>query len=256
MFCATCACELPAIARFCVRCGSRVESPQNATHTQPLRTEIREAPEVSCTTCSKCGFENPRDYSFCIKCGEQLKTLGYPVFVSSTAIGSSISVSPVTREPAVEVVAAPIATASIANPTTTTKEFTAPTVGVGGWLLLFCIGATVISPLVIGAELIQNLNDTFVVLVDISVAALSIYTGIAVWRVRPDAFRMLKIYFVVIAVLAALSIAGSFVSKSDPSKGAPDDFMAVGLRSLVAVIIWGLYFHKSRRVKDTFGTNL
>ena len=248
MFCANCACELPTIARFCVRCGSS----QNASHL--VRPEISEAPKARAVTCSKCGIENPSDYSFCTRCGEQLKTIGSPVFVSSTATGS-INVTPVTQQRVPDTVAVNSVTPDLTTPTTV-KDVTAPTVGVGGWLLLFCIATTVFSPLLIGAEVIQNPNDTFVVLVDISLAALSIYTGIAVWRVRPNAFKMLKVYFIVTAVLAALNIAGSLVSKSDTSTDSPDNSIVMGLRSLFAIIIWGLYFHRSRRVRDTFGANL
>jgi hypothetical protein len=63
MFCRNCACELPAVARFCVKCGARVEWPATHVTSPPLR-----AIESSCVNCAK-----PLDPSdmFCNYCGRE-----------------------------------------------------------------------------------------------------------------------------------------------------------------------------------------
>lgn len=58
MFCPNCACELPAVAKFCVKCGSRVAVPT-----------VRQASVSFCTNCAK-----PLDPSdkFCSSCGQKV----------------------------------------------------------------------------------------------------------------------------------------------------------------------------------------
>jgi hypothetical protein len=59
MFCANCSCELPAVAKFCVKCGSRVEVPHTVSRTLG----------PSCSNCAK-----PLDPSdkFCSYCGHKV----------------------------------------------------------------------------------------------------------------------------------------------------------------------------------------
>lgn len=59
MFCATCACELPAVAKFCVKCGSPVAAPQTA----------RQRSSISCINCAKLLDAADR---FCSGCGHKV----------------------------------------------------------------------------------------------------------------------------------------------------------------------------------------
>lgn len=59
MFCPNCACELPAVAKFCVKCGSRIKAPPN----------VRLASVIFCMNCAK-----PLELSdkFCSACGQKV----------------------------------------------------------------------------------------------------------------------------------------------------------------------------------------
>jgi hypothetical protein len=85
MFCANCACELPAVAKFCVRCGSTVDPSTSSTPTRVATPPVGNAVGTASVRCPKCGGQNPSDYSFCTLCGAALRPIGSPVFVSSTA---------------------------------------------------------------------------------------------------------------------------------------------------------------------------
>jgi hypothetical protein len=92
MFCANCACELPAVAKFCVRCGSTVGPSTGSALTPVAAPPVSEPVGTTSVRCSKCGSQNPSDYSFCTTCGTALRPTGSPVFVSSTvtAFGTAV----------------------------------------------------------------------------------------------------------------------------------------------------------------------
>jgi hypothetical protein len=128
--------------------------------------------------------------------------------------------------------------------------------GVGGWLLLFCVGTTIIGPLVLLVEIAAKLQNASIVgsaLPALLVALLaaggfSIYTGATVWRVQTNALAVVKTYFIVMVGLASvvflLSVSGAYYNLAGPA------------RTLISVAIWWAYFKKSKRVKATFGANL
>jgi hypothetical protein len=79
MFCANCACELPAIAKFCVRCGSRVETSIKAVQLPPVTSQTSGVISERIAHCSKCGAQNPGDFLFCTFCGTSLAPIVRPV---------------------------------------------------------------------------------------------------------------------------------------------------------------------------------
>jgi len=79
MFCANCACELPAIAKFCVRCGSRVGTNATAVQLPPVAPQVSEVTSDTVAHCSKCGAQNPGDFLFCTSCGTSLAPINGPV---------------------------------------------------------------------------------------------------------------------------------------------------------------------------------
>ena len=67
---------------------------------------------------------------------------------------------------------------------TQARRGTAPSLkGIGGWLLLFFLGVTIVTPLVCLVEISQNPSDPIVIVFDLGLAGFSIFTGIATWRV-------------------------------------------------------------------------
>jgi type IV pilus assembly protein PilA len=99
MFCANCACELPAVAKFCVRCGSTVESSTSATATRVATPPVGTSVEARSVRCLKCGEQNPSGYSFCTACGALLRPVGSPVFVSNTVTAFRGAVPAARNEP-------------------------------------------------------------------------------------------------------------------------------------------------------------
>ena len=116
--------------------------------------------------------------------------------------------------------------------------------GVGGWLLLFCVGLTILSPLNLLLEISKESGFTFVVIFDICLICFCIYTGFCLWTVRPNAVKLAKIYLIILFIIGILAIIGS---KSSEEYG-------VSFRTILASIIWFSYFYKSKRVKATYGT--
>lgn len=98
MFCANCACELPAEAKFCVRCGSTVEPSTSSTLTRVATPTAGHPVNATSVRCLKCGDQNPSGYSFCTACGASLKPIGSPVFVSNTFTAFGTAVPPAKNE--------------------------------------------------------------------------------------------------------------------------------------------------------------
>jgi hypothetical protein len=72
MFCSNCACELPIIAKFCVRCGARVETSISTAPAHVVPPVSAELVGDMSARCAKCGGHNPSDYSYCRSCGSSL----------------------------------------------------------------------------------------------------------------------------------------------------------------------------------------
>lgn len=138
-----------------------------------------------------------------------------------------------------------------------TQQDTDPLRGVGGFLLFFCVAITILRPLGYAAEILQNPHDTFVVVFDLGLAAFSIYTGLTTWRARPNALKLIKVYFIVTLAVACLMILRLSTSIKEIVQQSPSENpVATGLQTLMAVAIWWSYFAQSKRVKATFGSNL
>ena len=143
--------------------------------------------------------------------------------------------------------------------------------GVKGWLLLFCVSLTVLDPL---ATLLNVLAVTsaakpqfeenqglfrLVLIGGISVIALrvyGIYTGIALWKVVPNALAIVRKYLFVVFLYSVFTV---FLPKL---AGVPEEtYQETSHVSLVNacltvlyVMLWYLYLNKSRRVKATYGS--
>ena len=96
-----------------------------------------------------------------------------------------------------------------------------PYYGVGGWLLLFCISLTIISPLINISSIMSNLSEvgklgemfpSLVTIIYVEVAllllltAFSIYAGYRLWTIKPNAVGTAKIYLIVLVVFSVLDL--------------------------------------------------
>lgn len=87
MYCPNCACELPAIAQFCVRCGAKTGFGPAGSGTHPSFP-----PPVSKqnaggdqTYCGRCGAKAIQGNQFCTKCGIALPANNAPEHTASSA---------------------------------------------------------------------------------------------------------------------------------------------------------------------------
>jgi len=191
--------------------------------------------------CGKCGVENPTDNSFCYACGRPL-TRGVPVGPSSGQSDGSKSAP--TAVPVVE-------QRVVAIKDSTTKK---NLVGIGGWLLFFCLALTVFSPLLAVAVGISQNYETIDWTFTIGLTTYGIYTGILLWEKRKSAHTHIKIYF---GLLIMLSLVG-ILSAISLTTRAPDNTELMSavqgfVRVAIYVSIWMSYLKKSRRVRATFG---
>lgn len=133
--------------------------------------------------------------------------------------------------------------------------------GVGGWLLFFCIGFTILWPM---WTLSQYALSHFVFRGPAGAAALlrlllGIATGVVLWMGKPAAINLLRIYFALTGVLLLWSFVNwgrFFIRYSDFSPRLLQPLVTgLGL-SIVLFVAGVLYFSRSERVRATYGSTL
>ena len=144
-----------------------------------------------------------------------------------------------------------------------------PYTGVGGWLLLLCLGLTVLSPLISMISLVTGYNDSspffeqfpglkIIVTVDAVLSALlmafSVYAGIGLWTVRPGAVVMAKRYL--FCFLGYHVVAAVLPFLAGLPQDANDAMMPLVVKSaaqgFVFFALWYSYLNKSQRVRATY----
>jgi hypothetical protein len=141
--------------------------------------------------------------------------------------------------------------------------------GVGGWLLLFCLGLTVFTPLLtigsLAMAFIKSLEyfDQFPGLLVITVIdtilslgliAFGFYAGIGLWSIRPGAVKMAKRYLLCILGYQAISAILTFMAGllTATTANMISQVALDALRSVIYFAIWYSYLDKSKRVAATY----
>ncbi|MCI0487267.1 MAG: DUF2569 family protein [Blastocatellia bacterium] len=145
--------------------------------------------------------------------------------------------------------------------------------GVRGWLLLLCISLTVINPLVTLLGTAMSFNSgisfsrlppgfAFFIAIDtlfgLGFMVFSIYAGIALWMVKPNAvsvaqrylFALLIYSILFIPLLLVVNLAADFSGRVF-TKLLEGSVMSV-FRTLIYFLVWNSYLNKSKRVKATY----
>jgi hypothetical protein len=144
-----------------------------------------------------------------------------------------------------------------------THEETVPRYkGVGGWLLVFVLEITVIYPLLFLDGLIRallfysktpglsTLASIIVTLFQIGMMLFSVYTGIALWRLKSNGVKIAKVYCVVLLVLYLSSVVLGTVS-GQGKENLTKVFLG-GLGGAAQWTLWYVYLCRSKRVKTVY----
>ena len=148
--------------------------------------------------------------------------------------------------------------------------------GVGGWLLLFCIVLTVLTPLSTMKSLFDKNSgltpedlqyfDRYPTprslvaigeLLGIGLMTFSIYAGIGLWRIRPGAVRTAKLYLLcslgvkIIGVIVACMVT-VVIHQIELDYKEKYGSVAIIVGSLLSFTIWYSYLSRSKRVKATY----
>ncbi|HNT69011.1 MAG TPA: DUF2569 family protein [Syntrophorhabdaceae bacterium] len=143
--------------------------------------------------------------------------------------------------------------------------------GVRGWLLLLCVCLTVLDPFSAFMTLIAATNaakphfDQYpelfrLVLIggicSTFLIVFSIYAGLSLWRVVPNAVTTAKRYFISAFIYALFSMfLPVIVGVSE--KAFPEFSQGASINNAIVIVylaIWYLYLMRSKRVKATYGT--
>jgi len=141
--------------------------------------------------------------------------------------------------------------------------------GVRGWLLLFCVGLTILAPLLTVFSLISGLSESaevfeqfpglrIVYFVDAVLSAglmaFSMYAGISLWTIRPGAVKIAKTYLlcllgyqVIAAVLPFTAGLPSAANQYLIASAAQDTF-----KTIIYFGVWYSYLCQSERVRATY----
>jgi hypothetical protein len=142
-------------------------------------------------------------------------------------------------------------------------------IGVAGWLLVLVIILTIISPLAMIIDLIRIYESSrqnpymwlkfsvffeIISIMTLCTVIFSLYAGISLWRIRPRAVKVTKIYLLCLQAYALIMpfLMGLFSVRSEDMFFA--GFVTITLRSLFFVVIWYMYLVRSERVRATFLT--
>ena len=141
--------------------------------------------------------------------------------------------------------------------------------GVAGWLMLLCVGLTILGPLRSLVALVQSYNESSphfdhfpglktLAIIDIplvlALISFSVYAGLRLWQIKPGAVQTAKKFFICMLAYTAISSALPFMV------GLPQQATSVMLgeaikgiiQSAISVGIWYFYLKESKRVKATY----
>ena len=141
--------------------------------------------------------------------------------------------------------------------------------GIGGWLAWFCFGLIVLIPFsalaiaageykVVEADFNEALHGWYVFRM-VAVALVSmggIFFGVALWKRNPKGREWAKIYFrgrLAIMLLVNV-ILGLFAMEQDGrvARSLRDGAVIGVVGEIAFFVVWGSYFRRSRRVRNTF----
>jgi len=198
--------------------------------------------------CTDCGSQNPDAGAFCFNCGKALVSSPVEAIAMSASVAAPVIVQ---TSPTPSPVATIQSTAcEVERIRTEHPEL----IGVGGWLLWFCIVTTVIAPVINVASILSDPSVYSVI--DMALVAYMIITGVNLWRLTGRALRLTKVLLAIQFWFGIVLFIIQIASSNTESTSGTSSSDTAGFRMLITSIIWWFYFKKSKRVKATFGKTI
>jgi hypothetical protein len=145
-------------------------------------------------------------------------------------------------------------------------------VGIGGWLLLLCIGLTIIGPLLAVLSLVLDYQQLAQLSLEeysrldnlpklqaliyisgvftIGLSIFGVYCGVRLWGIRPSAVKLTKDYLVWLLVWNLISCFLLYMTA--PSSETLTAAIASATPGFLSFGIWYSYLNQSERVRNTF----
>jgi hypothetical protein len=127
-------------------------------------------------------------------------------------------------------------------------------IGVGGWLLWFCIITTIVAPLINIGSSFSNPSVTSAI--DLGLATFMVITGVNLWRIKPRGLRLTKVLLAIQFWLGGVLFIAQIGTAATGSSVEDTHSDAGAFRMIVGSTIWWFYFKKSKRVRATFGRTI
>lgn len=141
--------------------------------------------------------------------------------------------------------------------------------GVKGWLLLLCVGLTILTPIralvTIGQGYSQSsphfdrfpgLRVLMIIDIPLSLAlvALSVHAGVSLWSIRPRAVQITRRFFYLMLGYLAISCVLPFTAglPSEANSAMAAEVAKGVIQGLITAAIWLSYLTKSKRVRATY----
>ena len=143
--------------------------------------------------------------------------------------------------------------------------------GVRGWLLLLCLYLMIAMPLVALLGTIGALQRAIAapalrgallaeVVLEIALAVFAAYAGWALYRMRPNAVKIAKFYFITMLTLSNFGLGIVLVSALVVSRNQDNALLntlqgpaaVASIRQAILAAVWLVYLLRSKRVRATF----
>jgi len=120
----------------------------------------------------------------------------------------------------------------------------------GGWLLLYCVGAVFINPIWL---IFTTVNQPTVALIAAPDSVLLLGAGILLWKRNPRGLDWVRWSYLYLFGLLCVDFVVVAMGRNPEAIGA---FIGETLVGLIPVLLWWLYFRRSKYIYAVYGQNI
>ena len=142
--------------------------------------------------------------------------------------------------------------------------------GIGGWLLLLCLGLLAVIPFTALVDTyyftklwlekgfrfpLTFLISSVQLMMQLGLASFGVYTGLALWRLKPGAVSLTKLFLLASLLIPFLQVPLSLMTYFELNEiilfNLKDHFLNLWGPTLFFVV-WYIYLSRSKRVEATY----